>query len=75
MQPRTESVDIIVIGSGAAGLTAALTASLEDLSCFVLEHTSVIGGTSARSSGSVWVPDNRAMRRAGIEDDRAKAEA
>lgn len=53
--------DVVVLGSGAAGLTAAVTASLEGLSCIVLEHLDVLGGTSARSSGTVWVPANRHM--------------
>ncbi|RCK32418.1 fumarate reductase [Thalassospira profundimaris] len=60
--------DLIILGSGVAGLTAALTASLAGLRCVVLEHTSGIGGTSARSSGTVWVPGNMYMRDAGIED-------
>lgn len=67
-------VDLIVLGSGAGGLTAALTAQLAGLQCLLLEHQDVIGGTSARSSGTVWVPDNRAMRAAGRAEDRIEAE-
>jgi len=66
--------DLVVLGSGAAGLTAALSAALEGLRPVVLEHQPVIGGTSARSSGTVWVPDNPQMRAAGITGDRALAE-
>lgn len=68
--PRT--ADLVILGSGVAGLTAALTGALEGLSCVVLEHHAQIGGTSARSSGSVWIPANRAMQQAG-KDDRAAA--
>ncbi|WP_353475054.1 FAD-dependent oxidoreductase [Salipiger sp. H15] len=60
-QPRPalpERVDLIVLGSGAAGLGAALTAALGGLDCLVLEHRGTLGGTSARSSGTVWVPGN-----------------
>lgn len=70
-----DEFDVIVIGSGAAGLTAALTAALSGASCLVLEHLDRFGGTSARSSGSVWVPDNPWMRAAGLAGDRAAAEA
>ncbi|SFI14056.1 FAD-dependent oxidoreductase [Albimonas pacifica] len=70
----TETFDLIVLGSGAAGLTAALTAALEGGSVLVVEHAAVWGGTTARSSGTVWIPDNRAMRAAG-RDDRDAAEA
>jgi succinate dehydrogenase/fumarate reductase flavoprotein subunit len=65
-------VDVVVLGSGAAGLTAALTASLDGRSVLLLEHLAVFGGTSARSSGTVWVPGSRAMRAAGHEDTQAE---
>ena len=66
--------DLLVLGSGAGGLAAALTASLNGLSVVVLEHQDQIGGTSARSSGTVWIPDNRYMREHGVQGDRERAE-
>jgi succinate dehydrogenase/fumarate reductase flavoprotein subunit len=48
--------DLVVLGSGASGLTAALVAAVEGASVLVLESTSYVGGTSARSSGTVWIP-------------------
>jgi 3-oxosteroid 1-dehydrogenase len=48
--------DVIVIGAGASGMTAALVAAIEGAQVLVLESTSQVGGTSARSSGSVWIP-------------------
>src|SRR5262245_60946817 len=52
-------VDLLVLGSGAAGMTAALTASVLGLDVLLVEKTEVVGGTSARSAGSLWVPNSR----------------
>ena len=52
-----EKVDLLVIGSGAAGMTAALTGALEGLQVLLIEKCAVVGGTSARSAGSVWLPN------------------
>lgn len=70
----TKSVDLVVLGSGAGGITAALSAGLAGCSCVVVEREAFLGGTSARSSGTVWVPDNRYLREAGVKGDRARAE-
>jgi succinate dehydrogenase/fumarate reductase flavoprotein subunit len=48
--------DLVVLGSGASGMTAALVAAVEGASVLVLESTAYIGGTSARSSGTLWIP-------------------
>ncbi len=66
-----ETYDFIVVGSGAAGLAAAVTASHKGLKTLVLEKESVIGGTSAWSGGWLWIPLNPLARRAGIEEDIA----
>lgn len=68
-------VDLVVLGSGASGLSAALTATLEGLTVAVLEVAPVFGGTTARSSGTVWIPDNQLMRAAGFAPDAETAEA
>ena len=65
--------DLVILGSGAGGLTAALTASLNGLRAIVLEHSDRVGGTSARSSGTVWVPDNHHLHAHGVRDDRERA--
>src|SRR5262245_21102660 len=65
--------DVVVIGSGAAGLTAALTAGTRGARVVVLERARLLGGTSAMSGGMLWVPNNRAMRAAGLSDSREDA--
>lgn len=72
-QPR--EFDVIVVGSGAAGMTAALAAAHEGLSVVLVEKSSTFGGSTARSGGGVWIPDNEALRAAGISDDLADARA
>lgn len=48
--------DLIVIGAGAAGMTAALVGAIEGGKVIVVERAAQVGGTSARSSGTVWIP-------------------
>lgn len=62
---ETAHCDVLVAGSGAAGLMAALTAAHAGLSVIVAEKAARIGGTSARSGGWLWVPGNPQSRRAG----------
>ena len=65
--------DVVVLGSGAAGLTAALVAKIHGARVTVLEKASQIGGTSAWSGGMIWIPNNPHMRAAGIADSRKEA--
>ncbi len=59
---------LVVVGSGAAGMTAAVTAATEGLETVVLEKTGFYGGTTALSAGVVWAPNNSLMKQAGIAD-------
>src|SRR5262245_65066583 len=52
-------VDLLVLGAGGAGMTAALTAAVLGLDVLLVEKAGVVGGTSARSAGSLWVPNSR----------------
>jgi len=65
--------DLVVLGGGAGGMTAALVAANEGLRTLLIEKSGQIGGTTARSSGTVWIPDNPQQRRLGITNDAAAA--
>ncbi|MET9608976.1 FAD-dependent oxidoreductase [Streptomyces sp. NPDC006512] len=67
--------DVVVVGSGAAGLAAALTARLRGLTVLVVEKTDKYGGSTALSGGAVWVPGNFHLDRAGLADTHDKARA
>ena len=49
-------VDLLVLGAGAGGMTAALIAAALGLDVLLVEKTAVVGGTTAISAGSIWVP-------------------
>lgn len=70
-KPWDAEVDILVVGGGAAGCSAAVTAHELKNRVMVIEKAPVLGGTAAKSVGGIWVPDNRFMRHAGIADNRA----
>ena len=69
----TEGADLVVVGAGAAGFAAALTARREGLDVLLLEKRDVVGGTTARSGTWIWVPNHRLMREAGMDDPREDA--
>src|SRR4051812_13740037 len=62
--------DVVVVGTGAAGMAAAVTAAHEGATVIVLEKAGWIGGTTAKSGGGIWIPNNSFMRAAGIEDPK-----
>jgi succinate dehydrogenase/fumarate reductase flavoprotein subunit len=70
---KSDAYDLIVIGAGAAGLTAASTAAALGRSVLVLEHTDRVGGTTAISGGMVWIPANYKMKEAGLRDSLESA--
>ncbi len=68
-----DEFDFVVVGSGAAGLTAAITARRRGLTVIVLECQDVVGGTTSRSGTWIWSPNNRWMRDLGFHDERDDA--
>ncbi len=65
--------DVLVVGSGAGGLSAAVVAAHARQNVLVVEKEPVFGGTTARSGGWMWIPGNAPGRRAGINDSAEKA--
>src|SRR6478672_8118063 len=65
-----DEFDVIVVGAGMAGLCTAVLAHDAGASVLVLEASDEVGGTTYKSGGAMWIPDNRLMRELGIRDDR-----
>ncbi|MDA9034174.1 FAD-dependent oxidoreductase [Hyphomicrobiales bacterium] len=65
--------DIVVLGAGASGMMAALSAHENGSSVGIFEKQSLIGGTAGISGGIIWAPMNSHMKKAGIDDDRSKS--
>ncbi len=63
-----ETFDFVVVGSGGGSMCAALVARAAGKSAVVLEKTDLIGGTTARSGGVMWIPGNPFMVKAGVAD-------
>ncbi|MDR5651182.1 FAD-dependent oxidoreductase [Ruixingdingia sedimenti] len=69
-----DEFDVIVVGSGAGGLCAAIVAAQQGLKVLVVEKAKVFGGTTALSGGMAWIPDNHHMKAKGVEDSRDQAD-
>ena len=67
--------DLVVVGAGAAGMTAAATAAVHGLRVIVVEKTGFVGGNTSFSGGMVYIPNNDKMAEAGRPDDPARAMA
>ena len=65
--------DVVVVGSGAAGSCAALYAARDGAEVLMLEKASYYGGTTQKSQGAYWIPNNSLMRQRGLVDDRLDA--
>lgn len=63
-----EAFDFVVVGSGGGSMCAALVARAAGKSAVILEKTDLIGGTTARSGGVMWIPGNPFMAKAGVGD-------
>ncbi|OCC23385.1 3-oxosteroid 1-dehydrogenase [Croceicoccus estronivorus] len=70
---QSDSFDVVIVGSGAGGMTAAIRAHDLGLSVLMIEKTAAYGGTSATSGGGLWIPCNHLMEGVGVPDDREDA--
>jgi succinate dehydrogenase/fumarate reductase flavoprotein subunit len=69
----TIAADVVVVGAGAGGMTAALVCALEGLDVLLCEKSAQVGGTTATSAGTIWVPGTKLARDAGHTDTIADA--
>lgn len=65
--------DVLVVGSGIGGLTAAIAARMAGLETLVIEQDLLIGGPSSLSSGMLWLPNSPLMLREKVADSRGAA--
>ena len=74
MMPTADAYDVVVIGGGTGGMTAAAVAAAEGLRVLLIEKTELVGGTTAWSGGMVWIPGNAKMKQAGLSDSLCDAQ-
>ena len=73
MSDWDESFDFIVVGSGGGSMCAAVYLQARGKRVLILEKTELVGGTTARSGGVMWIPNNPFMRRDGVADSYEQA--
>ncbi|HKY92680.1 MAG TPA: FAD-dependent oxidoreductase [Nevskiaceae bacterium] len=72
-QPFDQQFDVVVVGTGAGGLTAALCAKARGLTTVIIEKEPLWGGTTAVSGGGIWIPCNDQIESVGGHDSFADA--
>lgn len=73
MPDLPQTCDLLVVGSGAAGMAAAISARHRGLNPVIIEKSDFFGGSTAVSGGAIWVPNNPLMQAAGLKDSREAA--
>ena len=75
MEQDVVNVDVLIVGTGASGMAAAVTAKAQGLKVLVVEKEALYGGTTARSGGWLWIPGTRLATEQGIEEPAGAATA
>jgi succinate dehydrogenase/fumarate reductase flavoprotein subunit len=75
MATNKAEYDVVVVGTGASGMSAAVTAAFEGLKVLVVEKAPVYGGTTARSGGWLWIPGTKLAKEQGIQEPVGAARA
>ncbi|VTU31132.1 3-oxosteroid 1-dehydrogenase [Variovorax sp. SRS16] len=75
MNKQESEYDVLVVGTGASGMSAAVTAAYEGLKVLVVDKAPVYGGTTARSGGWLWIPGTKLAREQGISEPTGAARA
>ena len=70
----SETYDLVIAGSGAAGLSAAIIAHSKSLRVAIVEKSNFVGGTTSYSGGVVWIPNSRQNIESGVDDSIQRAE-
>ena len=75
MSEQESGYDVLVVGTGASGMSAAVTAAYEGLKVLVVDKAPVYGGTTARSGGWLWIPGTKLAKEQGISESAGAARA
>ena len=75
MGTQETEYDVLVVGTGASGMSAAVTAAYQGLKVLVVEKAPVYGGTTARSGGWLWIPGTKLAKEQGIDEAPGAARA
>jgi succinate dehydrogenase/fumarate reductase flavoprotein subunit len=73
--PQDSFYDVVVLGTGGAGLVAALAAAESGATVGIFDKAETVGGTTAISGGTVWIANNNQMAERGLSDSRDEARA
>lgn len=73
MSKQETEYDVLVVGTGASGMSAAVTAAYEGLKVLVVDKASLYGGTTARSGGWLWIPNTKLAKEQGISEPAGAA--